>query len=256
MTDPSYLKIYEDPLTYDLESGEIDLAGSILLKLAQEAAGSVLELGCGTGRVTIPLAQAGIPITGLDVTPGMLARAQAKSPGLPITWVEADVRSFRLDHSFKLIFTRGAVFQHLLQRSDQEAFLTRVKEHLAPDGCLLLDIGFKPPPAMIDVPEEQDWYRYEDQEGREWQVTGTDAYDHINQLWIQTSYRRLVGETEGSKQPSPERLVLRYFMPQEIEAQLAYNGFTVLERFGDWNGNPLAASSFMQIYLCEWIAPV
>lgn len=128
--------------------------------------------------------------------------------------------------------------------------LSRVREHLAPGGRFLVDAGFKQPKSMADTPEEQDWFSYTDTEGREVQVTGTDHYDHIQQIWHQTFYRRWQ-ENDEPQSVGPIKLVLRYFMPQEMESLLSYNGFTVLSRHGDWTGNPLTGESHLQIYICK-----
>lgn len=246
----SNLETYADPITYDLESSRYEVQTSILLELAKQASGPVLELGCGTGRVTIPLAQRGIDMTGLDILPHMIEHARTKAEELPIKWVCDDVRSFQLETQYSLIFTRGAVFQHLLNRSDQEAMLMRVQEHLAPGGRFVIDVGFKNPKSMVNVPEEQDWYSFIDDKGREVQVAGTDQFDHVQQIWHQTFNRRWHADDEPQSS-GPIKLALRYFMPQEMEALLHYNGFTVLSRYGDWVGSPLTEESYTQIYLCS-----
>src|SRR5215216_573078 len=84
---------YTLPELYDLENPDFEPDGSFYLALAQQCRGAVLDLGCGTGRITIPLARQGMSITGLDVVPEMLAYAQSKAAELPITWVLADVRT-------------------------------------------------------------------------------------------------------------------------------------------------------------------
>ena len=78
------LEDYDDPAIYDLENKNFEPDGPFYLSMAQQVNGSVLELGCGTGRVTIPLARNGIDITGLDIVRGMLARAKANAGELPI----------------------------------------------------------------------------------------------------------------------------------------------------------------------------
>lgn len=136
------LQEYTDPALYDRENADFEPDGPFFLALAQQLAGRVLELGCGTGRITIPLAQAGIPITGLDLMPPMLARAKEKAAGLPIEWaiewVHGDVRTFDLGRQFSLIFESGALFQHLLETADQEAMLARVRARLEPDGRFVI----------------------------------------------------------------------------------------------------------------------
>lgn len=106
------------------------------------AAGPALELGCGTGRVTIPLAMAGIDVTGLDSSESMLRRARRKSAAanLEIPWVEGDMRFFDLGREFGLIFVPLASFAHMSASGDAEACLARVSEHLAPGGRFEIDL--------------------------------------------------------------------------------------------------------------------
>ena len=82
MIDHDNLEAFADPDSYDIEDPS-DTGGAFYRALAQETGGPVLEIGCGTGRVTIPIAQLGFPVTGLDIVPGMIERARRKSAGLP-----------------------------------------------------------------------------------------------------------------------------------------------------------------------------
>ena len=117
MFDHTNLEDYANPVLFDLENSDFEPDGLFYLSLVQQVGGSVLELGCGTGRVTIPLAQHGIDIMGLDIVPGMLTRAKSKARDLPIWWIEADVRDFHLGKQFSLICAPGFVFEHLLERA-------------------------------------------------------------------------------------------------------------------------------------------
>src|SRR5690606_11831360 len=116
----SNLAEYGDPDRYDVETPRFEPDGPFFLSLARRWGGPVLELGCGTGRLTIPLAQNGIDMTGLDVVPGMLAQARKKAQDAPVAWVEADARAFQLGRKFRLIFDNGAAFLHVLDRVDHE----------------------------------------------------------------------------------------------------------------------------------------
>lgn len=101
--DPGeYLEEYLHPDLYDLENPDFEPEGPFYLSIARETGGPVLELGCGTGRYTIPLARAGLAVTGLDRTPAMLDEARAKAGDLPIQWVEADARDYQLGPLFGL----------------------------------------------------------------------------------------------------------------------------------------------------------
>ena len=105
-------------------------------------AGPVLELGCGTGRVTIPVAVAGVDVTGLDNSDSMLRRAHRKSAEarVDVRWVEGDMRVFDLSRRFALIYVPLAGFAHMRGPGDAAACLDRVIAHLAPGGRLSIDL--------------------------------------------------------------------------------------------------------------------
>lgn len=242
--------MYSNPIQYDLESGDFEAQGTILLTQAARASGPVLELGCGTGRVAIALARQGIEMTGLDIEAGMLDLARRKSTGLPVSWVRADVRSFHMPARFSLIYTYGHVLQHLLTREGQEAMLARVQEHLAPGGQFIVDADFKHPGRMQDSEAAEEWYTFTDEDGRTIRVSGTDHYDHLRQLWLQRLLYRPQRAGENAEVWRKE-LLLRYFYPQEIRALLHYNGFEVLSLYGDWQGAQFNDASNQQIYMCR-----
>src|SRR3989304_1249018 len=108
--------------------------GEVSLEVAQPATGGrTLELAAGTGRIAIPLAQAGISIAGLEISPDMLARARQKSAGLGnIEWRAGDMCAFDLGEQFGLITIPSGSFQLLLETEDQLDCLRCVERHLAP----------------------------------------------------------------------------------------------------------------------------
>ena len=141
MLKPIDLSAYADADLDALVSGPgRPIEGTIFLEYIQKAQGPVLELGCGIGRYTIPLAERGIDLTAVDLSAPSLAYARQKARDLPIRWVEADVRDFHLEQRYNFIFARGGIFDFLLTRQDQEAMLTCVKEHLTDDGKFMFDV--------------------------------------------------------------------------------------------------------------------
>ncbi len=244
------LSEYADPVLYDSENTAFEPDGPFYLEVARQVGGPVLELGCGTGRLTIPLAQAGLEITGLDVTPGMLARARQQAGELPIQWVEADARAFHLGRRFGVVLATGGLFQHLLGREDQEALLARVREHLAPEGRFVFSTFFPSPEMLENVPEEKPWFTYTDLRGREVRVSGTELYDPIRQVKTETAYRRWFDEV-GKEVVQVAPLALRYVFPQEVEALLHYNGFAIEAWYGDWDRTPLTGESQTMIVVCR-----
>jgi SAM-dependent methyltransferase len=240
---------YADPVLYDLENVPFEPDGPFLLDLAQRQGGPALELGCGTGRITIPLAQNGVDITGLDVVPAMVARARHKAGDLPIRWVVADARGFHLGQLFQLIFETGSVFQHVLERSDQEAYLACVRRHLAPGGLFVVGVMFPHPGQLASVEAEQEWFSYDGPEGQEVRVSGTEAYDPLRQVKLETAIRR-IASPDGNETVHVAPLRLRYTFPQEMEALLDRSGFEVKERYGGPDRSPLTGESRFMVSVC------
>ena len=118
---------------------------AFFVEAAQESGGPVLEIGCGTGRILIPTARAGVEVVGLDLSPHMLQvcreRVQRESEDVQsrIQLVQADMRSFSLAQSFKLVTTPFRPF-HLTTVDDQLSCLVNIHRHLVEDGRLILDI--------------------------------------------------------------------------------------------------------------------
>lgn len=240
---------YAYPHLYDLENAEFEPQGPFYRALAEQAGGPVLELGCGTGRITIPLARGGIDMTGLDAVPGMLARARQKAGDLPVRWVEGDVRRFQLGARFRLIFATTGVVEHMLARPDQEALLARVREHLAPGGLFALDVALPRLVAGGDMAEEQPWFSYEDEQGRTVLVSGTSRYDPATQINVETAVRRWRDDS-GQEQVHRAPLALRFSEPQQVTELLRQGGFTIVAQYGDYERGRLTAECKTLIAVC------
>jgi ubiquinone/menaquinone biosynthesis C-methylase UbiE len=132
---------YLRPDRYDRHSP--GLAGDVAFycALAEETGGRVLELGCGTGRISLAIARSGIPVIGLDNAPAMLAAARQKGDDCSNPrWVEADMRDFSLGQRFGLILIPYRGFQHLDSFADRESTLACIVRHLNLGGRLALDL--------------------------------------------------------------------------------------------------------------------
>lgn len=251
------LEPFSDPVNYDQEDPS-DTGVAFYSALAREAGGSVLEIACGTGRVTIPIAQLGFPTTGLDIVPGMLEQARRKSAGLPIRWVEADARTFDLHEQFRLIFLTGNAFQAFVSNAEQAALLQRVRAHLHDDGMLAFETRnpLFPNGSVRDgfflletKPEGEERPLFVNVDGAEVRESTTQVYDHGTQILHLTSRRHWRAGTE--EHTSTTRIALRYTFPQELAALLHYNGFTIEQLYGDWNCEPLSATSPSIISICR-----
>lgn len=124
---------------YDLEHAELTADLVFYLHFARQAGGPVLEVGCGTGRILLHLAPAGIEITGVDSSTAMLAIAGSKL-GKRVPLIEGDMRTVTLPGRYALVIISINTFMHLLTTSDQLDALTNLARHLAPGGRLIIDL--------------------------------------------------------------------------------------------------------------------
>lgn len=131
---------------------------SFYVDAARESGGPVLELGCGSGRVLLPTARAGIEITGLDLSPAMIGICRQKIADEPtdvrqrVELIEGSMTAFDLGRTFRLITIPFRPFQHLLTVDDQLACLACIRRHLAADGRFVFDIFNPSLDALVNRP--------------------------------------------------------------------------------------------------------
>ena len=251
MLDHDNLEDFRDAEEYDLVVGDYNDDRPLVEPWARSVGSPLLDLACGTGRMTIQLAQLGLDVMGVDVTPEMMALAKKKAAAqsLALEWVQADARSFQLGRQFAGIFMLENVFQFLPTRADQEAMLARVREHLLPGGQFLFETRNPQPRFLFATlhPEEQTFTL---PDGRRLVVNETQTYDPITQIQHYRTERR-THYPDGSEATKLIRVALRYVFPQEMEALLHYNGLQIRAVYGDWRQSPLTADSPAMIYVCE-----
>jgi len=252
MTNPNVKPgpIFRDGRVYDLLFGHLADDIPFYLKQARKSGDPILELGCGTGRVTIPLAENGFDVTGLELCESMLGRARSKaeSEGLRITWVHGDFRDFHLDREFRLIMIPWNTISLLTELHDLEMFFRCVREHLAAEGRFIIDF-FNPRLDFLirDPHQRRAIGEYDDPDGRgRVVVEESNAYNAATQVNSVKWYCR-VG-TPGRE--TVEELRMRIYFPQELDALLGYNGFRIEEKYGDYDGSPFESYSPQQILLC------
>ncbi|MFZ5910698.1 MAG: class I SAM-dependent methyltransferase [Chloroflexota bacterium] len=248
--EQDYLGEFFDPINYDIENSGERPAYHFYAALARQVGGSALELACGTGLVTLWLAGQGIPITGLDIEPGMLTHARRKSEqqGLPVRWVLGDARHFSLGEKFNLVYLTGNAFQAFLNNSDQRAMLHNVRAHLAGGGVLAFETRNPNWEDLTSDPNETEWFSYTNAQGYHVRITEARAYDHAAQVLDYTLWRRW-READGEKERITH-IAIRYTFPQELNALLEQSGFRILEQYGDWDKNPLTQASPSIITVC------
>ncbi len=232
---------YGDGAWYDAEYVHIRGDVPYYARVAEETSGAILELACGTGRLSFPMAATGAYVHGIDAAPPMIARAQEKRLSLPgaqqarVSFEVADLRSLRLGREFAAVVLAFNTLMHMTGDDDLAAALESVRAHLADGGLFHFDLHTPFPELLTRDPDG----RYDPQQmidpdtGDRYIVTESNEYDprtQINRMYFY--YQRLdrAGQAVG-----PERravLDLRVIFPRELDRWLAGAGF---EAVGDWD---------------------
>jgi SAM-dependent methyltransferase len=205
----------------------------------------VLELGCGTGRVTLALAQHCGYIHGVDLSEAMVSICREKLSQADIPPVKAkvqvgDITDFDLGQTFDLIMAPFRVFQNLESDSEVDGLFRCVREHLAPGGTCILNV-FHPNRDRERLRRE--WCR--DEETLDWEVPiegGKIAcYDkrprmHAERLILypELIYRQYEGEV--LRDETVLKLVMRCYYPDDFEKLIAAHGFHIIDRWGGYKG--------------------
>lgn len=249
------LEEFTDPPNYDIEEGKRSAPRiAFYCDLAQRIGGPALEIACGSGLVTIPIAATGLEVTGVDLARPMLehARKKAEKQNLSILWVEADARSFDLGQKYRFILLTGNAFQAFLRREDQEALLASVKRHLAPDGIFAFETRNPSGHDLKDQPQEEFEYSYRSVEGHHVSVAYTQRYDPVAQIMYWTTYRRW--NQAGQDRKKETHIACRFTHPQELKTLLHYNGFQIIQQYGSWDKTPLSPGSPSIISICKVVS--
>jgi SAM-dependent methyltransferase len=242
-------EVYWDGGHYDAFNQPYQDDLKFYLAEARKARGPVLELACGTGRLTIPLRKKGMDIIGLDLAAPMLERARAKAAaaGVNVDFLRGDARSFELGKKFKLIFMAFNSMQHLGNAEDLRGLFYCAASHLAPGGRFIFDVFNPDPLYLIRDPEEMlPVAYYQDPAGGGMVlVNETYSYDKAAQVSRLTWHYR----SEKTGRTVKKSLNLRCFFPQELLALVHFNGFRVVARYGDFRRKPFTGASMKQIVI-------
>ena len=242
---------------YDLENADFIEDLDFWVQTAKESGGPVLELGCGSGRVTQQIARAGINAVGLDNSEPMLALARAKLNRRPeiaarATLVCGDMTNFNLDQQFSLIIVPFNTFMHLLTMADQLAMLNCSRKHLIPGGKLVLDLT-NPAPAYADPPTEtlthERTFR-DDVNDLIIQQFSTIRLDRTAQIaHIIWHYDSIAVDDTMKRTLVP--FTLRYTFPAEMGLLLERSGFRLAHLYGDYDESSLDDESERMIVVAE-----
>jgi len=260
---------WDDPELYELENADdpaFDLPFWQEL-VERRAPRRMLELGCGTGRLTLPLAAAGLAadpefeLVGLDGSKPFLAHARAALAGqsaavrASVRLEAGDMRSFSLEERFDLVAVPFNSLAYIHTREDQLACLRAARAHLAPGGVFAFDLlaprldylaeAIHPsPPMRVDAdlaapaPGVERFVR-----------SCVDRYDPSTQTLTSTFFYD-VHRVNGGSERRVHDLAWHMYFPAELEGLLAAAGLEPLERRGGWNGEPLDAGARRYVFVC------
>jgi SAM-dependent methyltransferase len=241
---------YDDPAyytkTYQKRASDVAFYVALAKRYVRgkRRSGAVLEYGAGNGRVALPVAREGYAVTGLDLSRPMLDDFEKRLEAEPlavrrrVTLRHGDMRLARFGRRFDLVTCPFNAFLHLYTRSDVELFLARVRDHLAPGGVFAFDVSVPNAHEMVRDPNRAyvcPRFRYP-KTGEMIHYTERFDYDQARQILFVSMEFAPEGRTRDAW-VTP--LAHRQFFPQELEALLHYNGFSIEEAWGDYEGAKL-----------------
>lgn len=241
---------------YDLDYEPFQDDVALYLGFAERTGGPLLELGCGTGRLLLPLARAGFSVTGVDMSPRMLEVAQAKvneaGLGGQITLVQADMRELKLPQQYRLAFIAINSFMHLVTLEDQLAALRAWRKLLLPGGLLVIDVDNPDPRHLLEADGRLDLQgRWFDPD------TGATVLKHVSRTLDAARQLQHVlfiydevfpdGQMRRTLAPFQARYLYRY----EGELLLDKAGFTPEQVYGSYDLDPYDSDSERMIFVAR-----
>jgi SAM-dependent methyltransferase len=210
---------------HDVECGSYAADLPLWEALASEADGTVLDLGCGTGRVALHLARRGHEVLGLDLEPELIATLERRGAGLPLRTLVADARDFELAEPVDLALAPMQTLQLLDDAEQRIACLSRVSAHLRPGGrfaAAILEEMPEPddsPPPLPDVREVDGWV---------YSSLAVEAAVGDGEILIRRL--RQTVSPDGDLAEEPDEVRITTFPAAQLEAEAASTGLAPLAR--------------------------
>ncbi|MBP7892260.1 MAG: class I SAM-dependent methyltransferase [Firmicutes bacterium] len=242
---------------YDILHSSYDADLKMYLGLAKKYGDPVLELGCGTGRLLVPLAAAGHAVTGIDLSRDMLTRCREKldiegeATARRVSLVQGDIRRFGLGRKFSLIMAACNTILHCTSSQDLLAVFARAREHLAPAGVFVVDFSIPNVKAMIESSGAEEVFEVIHP------VRGSRIVDIYKAAFdfarlIETIDTRLEEWDGGSlvrwAQARSERGI---YFPREVALALRCSGFKIAKTWKGYRRGPLVETSQDIVYICR-----
>ncbi len=244
-TDTDQLStLYDDADLYDcLAWGHCE---SFYFDAAARCGGPVLELACGTGRMLVPMAKAGLDVTGLDVSPTMLAGASARARYLDtsVRVTAGDMRAFLFPQPFALVFVAMNSLLHLTSTQDLRSCFASVRNALRWDGRFVFDIHNFAPSRLACLPDQRHQVgHYGSRVHGSLLVEELSRYDAATQLLHRTWFY----STPGRPDFRVVEFAMRVVFPEELQLLLEIEGLQLEARHGDLDRAPFRSDSPSQV---------
>lgn len=242
---------------YDLEYAGKDDDIPFYLELAEATGAPILEIGTGTGRIALPLAEHGFDVWGIDESAQMLKIARSKLSWLNesvkkrLHFFENDMRDFQLNRQFPTIIVPFRAFLHNLTQADQLNTLRALHAHCRPAGRVLIDL-FVPYHHLLAQLEWEESFGEEEnvEKGTVIEIISRVSHNPVHQLLtIKNTYRETLDD--GTVEEHLAEMCYRYIFRYEMELLLKLTGFKLLDVYGDFNQNPYDFFSGEMIFLAE-----
>lgn len=210
------------------ESEAVDPAVDFLADLAGQ--GSALELGIGTGRIALPLAQRGVQVHGIELSEDMVAQLRSKPGADAIHVTIGDFATTRVDGVFTLAFLVFNTINNLTTQEQQVACFQNVARHLHPAGCFVIEVGV---PSVRRLPYGERFRAFDVSDT----YLGIDEFDVANQGLVSHHYLAVDGAFEKRSIP------FRYVWPSELDLMARLAGMRLRERWSSWQRAPFTSES-------------
>ncbi len=243
--------VYWSAYHYDLMHEDTKMDFELYLNMAKQFSGSILELACGTGRITLMLAKAGHEICGIDLLSDFIQAAERKRLEANLknaSFYVKDIRHFDLRRIFSFIFIPFNSFAHVYTPEDAKSMFRCVKRHMDRDSRFLINI-FNPRLDLLcrDSSERYPVASYLMPEtGEKVVVTENNHYDRATQINHIKWYFKA-----GDRKEFIRELPMRIYYPAEIDYLLDANGFEIIEKWGNYQLEQFSSGSELQIIFCR-----
>jgi SAM-dependent methyltransferase len=219
----------DDSVVFD--PAVVDPVVDCLAELA--GGGAALELGIGTGRIALPLAQRGVPVHGIDLSDAMVARLRAKPGSESIGVTIGDFATTHVDGRFTLVYLVFNTIGNLTTQDEQVACFENAAAHLDPGGCFVIELGFGRARAPLEVFDLSDTH------------VGIDERDLATQRLVSHHFSLVDGSWERVSIP------FRSVGPGELDLMARIAGLRLRERWGGWKREPFTSESTRHVSVWE-----